>query len=316
MTAMIEVSGLQKFYGRFEALKGISFSVGKGEIVGFLGPNGAGKSTTMKILTGYIAPTVGSFSVAGYDGYRQSLQVRRSIGYLPENAPMYPDMGIIEYLKFVCSIRKLGRSEAKKRIYNVVERVGLGPMIQKNIGELSKGFKQRVGLAQALIHEPPVLILDEPTSGLDPNQIVEIRELIKELGKDRTIILSTHNLPEVRMTCDRMIIIFDGKKVADGTFAEFERRGAAGIRYVVGVKASEAVTASSLQEQLSALAMAQSATLISAQDGTLTVSVDFEGDADHGGAIYGLATASGWQLNELRRDVLDLEKVFHNLTQY
>ncbi|MFT7622275.1 MAG: ABC-2 type transport system ATP-binding protein [Myxococcota bacterium] len=314
MTAMIEVSGLRKFYGQFEALKDISFTVGKGEIVGLLGPNGAGKSTTMKILTGYISATSGSYSVAGFDGYSQSLEARRNIGYLPETNPLYPDMGIVEYLKFVCEIRKIARRDRKKRIDHIVEVVGLGPMIRKNIGELSKGYRQRVGLAQALIHEPRVLILDEPTSGLDPNQIVEIRNLIKELGKEHTIILSTHNLPEVRMTCDRVIIIARGEKVADGTADELELRGSEESRIIVTARINGGGAEAALAG-LRGIAGVERAEHQGAADGAERFVLTTSGGDDVGEAVYQLATRSDWTLRELRRDVMDLEKIFYNLTQ-
>ncbi len=314
MTAMIEVSGLRKFYGQFEALKDISFTVGKGEIVGFLGPNGAGKSTTMKILTGYISASAGSYSVAGFDGYSQSLEARRRVGYLPETNPLYPDMGIVEYLKFVCEIRKIPRRERKKRIDRMVDVVGLGPMIRKDIGELSKGYRQRVGLAQALIHEPPVLILDEPTSGLDPNQIVEIRNLIKELGKEHTIILSTHNLPEVRATCSRMIIISDGRKVADGTAEELEASGSEQSRFVVRARVNGTGPDGAVAN-LQGIGGVATVEHTGSSEGAERFVVTAEGDKDVGEAIYEVATSHGWALRELRRDVMDLEKIFHQLTQ-
>ncbi len=315
MSSVIEVSGLRKFYGPFEALKGISFSVGTGEIVGFLGPNGAGKTTTMKILTGYISATAGSFSVAGHDGFTDSLELRRKIGYLPENAPLYPDMGIVEYLNFVCQIRKIPRSSRKSRIDKMVEVTGLTPMIRKNIGELSKGFRQRVGLAQAMIHEPPVLILDEPTSGLDPNQIVEIRNLIRDLGQERTIVLSTHNLPEVQMTCSRMIIISNGVKVADGTAEELEAQGSKEGRFIVAAKLNGSGPEGAL-EKLRALTGVTGADHFGTRGGAERFVVTTAGDSDVSEDIYSLASSSNWVLSELRRDVMDLEKIFHNLTQH
>ena len=312
---MIEVDGLRKFYGPFEALKGISFSVGKGEIVGFLGPNGAGKTTTMKILTGYISATAGSCRVAGYDSFSESLKVRQNIGYLPENAPLYPDMGIVEYLRFVCDIRRIPRSERKSRIGEIVSRVGLMPMIKKNIGELSKGYRQRVGLAQALIHKPPVLILDEPTSGLDPNQIVEIRQLIKELGEERTIILSTHNLPEVRMTCSRMIIIANGKKVADGTAEQLESEGITEPRFIVSARLPDGTDAAAGRATLMGVSGVK-AVEVRTTDDVVEYSVVAQDSRDLREAVYAATSGAGWTLRELRQDVMDLEKIFHNLTQY
>ncbi|MFT5431576.1 MAG: ABC-2 type transport system ATP-binding protein [Myxococcota bacterium] len=315
--AMIEVQELRKFYGSFEALKGISFTVGRGEIVGLLGPNGAGKTTTMKILTGYISATSGWFGVAGFDGFKDSLSVRKNIGYLPENAPLYPDMGIVEYLKFVCEVRRIPRRERKERIDKMIQLVGLTPMVRKNIGELSKGFRQRVGLAQAMIHEPPVLILDEPTSGLDPNQIVEIRKLIKDLGENRTIILSTHNLPEVRMTCSRMIIISNGRKVADGSAEELERDGREATRLQLTVKLGSAAEAEVVAAQLGQIDKVANVTQLGqAGSNQWQFAVDSMGNADLRPAVYDVVKGEGWGLLELRTDVMDLEKIFHKLTQY
>jgi ABC-2 type transport system ATP-binding protein len=312
---MIQVEGLTKYYGSVEALRDVSFSVGKGEIVGFLGPNGAGKTTTMKILTGFISATSGTFRVAGYDGSMQSLQVRRNIGYLPENAPLYPDMGMIEYLNFVCAIRRIPRSQHKIRIDEMVTKCGLGPMAHKDIGQLSKGYRQRVGLAQAMIHQPPILILDEPTSGLDPNQIVEIRNLIKDLGKERTIILSTHNLPEVQMTCTRMIIISEGRKVADGTAEELQNQSSENSGFVVEFDSRAGASSTDIQAALSSLAGVDSVADHPPTAGGHCFSLAGTGSG-LSSAIFELAVSSGWVVTELRRDTENLEKIFTRLTQY
>jgi len=314
-TSMIEVENLRKFYGSVEALRGISFTVGRGEIVGFLGPNGAGKTTTMKILTGYISATAGSYRIAGFDGFTESLSVRENIGYLPENAPLYPDMGVVEYLEFVCRIRRVPKAEWDTRIASIIERCGLQAMAHKDIGALSKGYRQRVGLAQAMIHDPPILILDEPTSGLDPNQIVEIRNLIKELGKDRTIILSTHNLPEVQMTCTRMIIISDGRKVADGTADELQQQGE-DSRFIASVRLPADTSPQEAASQLEGLPNVSGVQVLPSVDDTFRAALTAEGTADLSDNIFQHVTAKGWALTELRRDVADLEKVFHKLTQY
>ncbi len=216
----IEVSHLTKFYGEQAAVNDISFSVGKGEIVGFLGPNGAGKSTTMKIITGFIPSTSGEVKVCGIPVDIDSLETRRKIGYLPENNPLYLDMYVREYLEFVGKIYHV--SNLKKRVDEMIQQVGLEVEQNKKIGMLSKGYRQRVGLAQAIIHDPEVLILDEPTSGLDPNQLVEIRELIRQIGKSKTVMLSTHIMQEVEAICDRVIIIKTGKIVADNTASELQ----------------------------------------------------------------------------------------------
>lgn len=214
----IEVRDLTKYYGDFQALRGISFDVHRGEIVGFLGPNGAGKSTTMKILTCYMAATTGSAKVMNIDVTEDSIGVRARIGYLPESVPLYDQMVVFDYLDHLAELRGVPSSKREAAVTHAVEVCGLGPVVAKKIDELSKGYRQRVGLAQALVHSPDVLILDEPTSGLDPNQIVDIRELIRSIGKEKTVLLSTHILQEIEALCDRVILINGGTVVADGSF--------------------------------------------------------------------------------------------------
>lgn len=220
---MIRAESLSKRYGEAEALRDASFAIKRGEIVGFLGPNGAGKTTTMKILTCFIAPTSGKASVSGCDVQLDPVGARKNIGYLPEHNPLYTEMLVTEYLEYAAAMRGIRGNDAKRRIRAVVEETDLGPKFGAEIRELSKGYRQRVGLAQALLHEPPILILDEPLSGLDPNQARGVRELIRELGRERTVILSTHHLPEVETTCDRVLIISGGKIVADSTPQELKR---------------------------------------------------------------------------------------------
>ena len=212
---MIEVKNLTKRYGLTVAVDNVSFDANAGEVLGFLGPNGAGKTTTMRILTCYLSADEGTAKVAGYDVFEESIEVRKRIGYLPESAPLYMDMGVIDYLKFIAQIRHIPKSQRQERIKAVIDTCGLEKVIQKDVGELSRGYRQRLGLAQSLIHDPPILILDEPTSGLDPSQIIEIRNLIKAIGKEKTIIFSTHILPEVSATCSRILIINDGQIVAN-----------------------------------------------------------------------------------------------------
>ena len=214
---MIEVSGITKEFGRFTAVNGLSFSVAKGEVLGFLGPNGAGKTTTMRILTGFIPATRGTAVVAGHDILSEPLQAKRKIGYLPESPPLYPEMTVFDYLEFVSRIKDVPRERRKARITESLEKCSLTDVRDKLLGKLSRGYRQRVGLAQALVHEPEVLILDEPTAGLDPKQINETRALIRSLGGDHTVVLSTHILPEVVMTCDRVVILNKGSVVAQGT---------------------------------------------------------------------------------------------------
>lgn len=216
----IEIRHVTKVYGQQKALDDVSLNIGSGEIVGLLGPNGAGKSTLMKILTGYIFPTAGQAIVAGHDIFRHPLAVKRSIGYLPENNPLYHDMHVPEFLMFVAGIYKVPNK--RQRVHEIIEITGLTTEAHKKIGALSKGYRQRVGLAQAIIHDPTILILDEPTSGLDPNQIIEIRELIKQLGRKKTILLSTHIMQEVEAICNRVVIIHKGKLVADGSPQELQ----------------------------------------------------------------------------------------------
>lgn len=213
----IRIENLTKYYGQQAAVKDISFEINTGEIVGFLGPNGAGKSTTMKMITTYLTPSSGKIYVNDLDTEENSLEVRRKIGYLPEQNPLYLDMNVLDYLEFAADLESVPKERITKSIKRMVDVCGLGEVQHKDIGELSKGFKQRVGLAQAMIHNPEVLILDEPTSGLDPNQILEIRKLIKQLGKEKTLVLSTHILQEVEATCDRVLIIDKGEIVADGS---------------------------------------------------------------------------------------------------
>lgn len=223
----IKVQNLSKVYGTQRAVDNISFEVNKGEIIGFLGPNGAGKSTTMKILTGYIPATEGTAEVNGLDVKTSPMQVKTHIGYLPEHNPLYLDMYVKEFLDFAGSLYGLKGRTLQIKIDETIERVGLGLEKHKKIGQLSKGYRQRVGLAQALIHNPDVLILDEPTTGLDPNQLVEIRDLIKNVGKDKTVIFSTHIMQEVEAICDRVVIINRGKIVADSTLSELKKGGKA-----------------------------------------------------------------------------------------
>jgi ABC-2 type transport system ATP-binding protein len=216
------VDDLTKTYGKFKALDHISFTVQPGEIIGFLGPNGAGKSTTMKILTCFMAATAGTAKVAGFDVHQDSAEVRKRVGYLPENVPLYDGMLVWDYLTFISEVRRVPKPERKARINEVIERTGLKNVVHRAISELSKGYRQRVGLAQAIIHKPDVLILDEPTTGLDPNQIIEIRDVIKEIGQEKTIIFSTHILQEISAVCDRIVILNRGQIAADGTLAELE----------------------------------------------------------------------------------------------
>jgi ABC-2 type transport system ATP-binding protein len=232
---VIEVENVTKYYGNFRALDGITFTVQDGDVLGLLGPNGAGKTTAMRILTCFLPATSGTARVAGFDVFDDSFEVRRRLGYLPETPPVYPEMTVASYLSFVADLREVPWAEKRARIDEVIIRTALQEMVYRVIGTLSKGYRQRVGLAQAMIHNPRVLILDEPTVGLDPNQIIEIRHLIKDLAKDHTIILSTHILSEVSMTCNKAVIINDGRIVAVDTVENLQRQGEA-IKYRLVIK--------------------------------------------------------------------------------
>lgn len=309
---MIQVENLTKDYGPTRAVDRVTFNVRKGEVLGFLGPNGAGKSTTMKILTCYLAPTGGTAKVAGFDVFDNSLEVRRRIGYLPEDTPIYRDMTVVEFLRFAAEVRGMDATKREQRIKEIGGRCGLGDVAGKLVGELSKGYRQRVGLAQAMLHDPDVVILDEPTSGLDPNQIVEIRSLIKDIGKEKTVILSTHILPEVQATCDRIVIISNGKLVADGTPGELRARER-GSRYRVVVEAN-GVSWDLIKSRLGTLSGVSSCEKVSGEDGSHAFSIDAQGDDDLRKALFRAAVDNRWTLLELVRESASLEDVFRNLT--
>jgi ABC-2 type transport system ATP-binding protein len=309
---MIEVDGLTKDYGATRAVDQVSFSVRKGEVLGFLGPNGAGKSTTMKILTCFLSPSAGRAKVAGYDVFDESLEVRRRIGYLPEDTPIYRDMTVLEFLEFAADMRGMDSATSPGRIKEIGERCGLGEVAGKLVGELSKGYRQRVGLAQAMLHDPDILLLDEPTSGLDPNQIVEIRSLIREIGREKTVILSTHILPEVQATCSRILIISGGKLVADGT-PEALRAREKGGRYRVVVE-SNGVIREAIRDRLAALPGVARCEIIGGEDGTHAFALDAAAASDLRKPIFRAAVDNRWTLLELLRESASLEDVFRNLT--
>jgi ABC-2 type transport system ATP-binding protein len=311
---MIEVQNLLKDYGPIRALAGVTFQVQRGEVVGFLGPNGAGKTTCMKILTGFLAASSGQVTIAGKDVVEDGVEVRRRIGYLPENAPVYPDMKVREYLAFVAGIRGLPAGDVARRIHEVALRVGIVNVLGQEIGTLSKGYRQRTGLAQAMIHDPEILILDEPTSGLDPNQIVEIRALIRDLGKDRTVILSTHNLPEVTATCNRILLIHRGRLVADGTPESISAAHGGGNLFRVEVLRNDANLPPA--DGLARLPLVKAVVPVErAGVPSQAFVLEAEGDADLRSGIFDLAVKSGWTLLEMRRERLDLEGIFQRLTQ-
>jgi len=310
---MIEVSGLSKSYGHIRALDGVGFEVPRGEVLGFLGPNGAGKTTTMKILTCFIAPTEGQVKVAGHDVGQNPLEVRRKVGYLPENAPLYRDMRVGEYLDFVGRVRGMEPEARRRGAARVVDHCGLGDVIDQEIRTLSKGFRQRAGLAQAMIHDPEILILDEPTSGLDPNQIAEIRELIREIGRERTVILSTHHLTEVQAVAGRVLIINRGRLVADGRPGEIGGdRGGAVYRVVLRPMDGGFAAAAEAFAAIPGTRGFEEEPAVGGKELVLTLRGD--GSSDLRAAIFEAAVARGFTLLELGLKKVDLEAVFRRLT--
>ena len=308
---MIEVNDLTKRFARHEAVRGISFSVAKGEIVGFLGPNGAGKTTTLRMLTGYLPPTSGSARIAGFDIFRQSIDARKKIGYMPENVPLYEDMRVREYLKFRAQLKGLGTSDTRKRVGYVIDTCGLEGVRRKMIKTLSKGYRQRVGLADALVHDPELLILDEPTNGLDPNQIRQIRQLIRQLADSHTVLVSTHILSEVEMTCNRVIIIDTGKiKAADTPQNLIGQMRAAG-RVQVELQADSEVASGAIS-RLDRVKKVSPETL---EDGWVRHTVWVDSGTDARERIHNLAAQYGWPMRSLFRHEATLEDVFVELTR-
>jgi ABC-2 type transport system ATP-binding protein len=309
---MIKVEGLTKRYARTVAVDNISFEVEKGGIVGFLGPNGAGKTTTMRVLTCFLPPTSGSASVAGFDVLEHPLEVKKRIGYLPETPPLYPEMEVHEYLTFVGRLKGISSSDVAKRVDEVSERCAVADVRTKLIGKLSKGYRQRVGLAQAIIHNPEVLVLDEPTSGLDPKQIIETRELIRSLAGDHTIILSTHILSEIEHSCDKVIIISQGKLVATDTVANLTNRlrGSEAVAVDIEVALPEADVRSRLEQ----VAGVSRVMYKESRDGRHIFEVEsLQGRSVRADLARAVVNA-GWNLNELRTIGLSLETIFLQLT--
>lgn len=313
---MIEVSQLSKRYGDIDALKGISFEVRRGEIVGFLGPNGAGKSTCLKIMTCFIPPSSGTVKIAGMDVSQKSREVRNRFGYLPENAPLYSEMITYDYLKHVGALRGLSGKKLTESLALVAEKCGVTSVLGQVVGTLSKGYRQRVCLAQALIHDPEILVLDEPTVGLDPNQVVEIRSLIKELGSERTVILSSHILPEVLATCDRILIIHRGRLVANGTPEQLQREQAENPPVVLRIATDGAPAEQAVLEVLQGQPWVEQ---VRTRPVGLANEMEFElrgrADEDNREKTVSVAMDNKWKLLEVRRELLDLEGLFRKLTQ-
>ncbi|MFP4013430.1 MAG: ABC transporter ATP-binding protein [Chitinispirillaceae bacterium] len=308
---MLEVKNLNKKFGQVHAVKDLNFQIPKGEVFGFLGPNGAGKTTTMRIITCFIPATSGNILVDGLDTTEHSLQVRQKIGYLPENTPLYNDMTVQEYMNFVGEVRGLDGSRLKSRIDEMFSVCGLTKMIDRQIGRLSKGYRQRVGLAQAMIHNPDLLILDEPMSGLDPNQIIEIRNLIKQIGKEKTVIYCSHILSEVSATCNKILIISEGSIVASGAPEELTEGYESGAHYNVKVKGEKI----SVENGLSDIDGVSTVQLKEIEPGWYNALIQTADKEDIGEKIFRCAVDKGWSLAELRRESASLEEVFTQLTR-
>ncbi len=308
---MIEVQNLSKNYGSVTAIQDVSFRVDKGEIVGFLGPNGAGKTTTMRILTCFCPPTSGTARVAGFDVFESSLEVRRRVGYLPENVPLYPDQTVWSYLNFMAEVRRLGKTERKTQVARVMEECGLDTVNGRIIGKLSKGFRQRVGIAQALVHRPEVLILDEPTIGLDPKQIIEIRQLIRSLAGDRTVIISTHILPEVSMICGRALIINQGRIVAADSPENLTAQLQKGLRVDVQVEGGAPEEVKEILGRVDGVARVEVERTVSPT--TTAFRVDSRDRADIRRELARAIVERGWGLLELRTIDMSLEDIFLQL---
>ncbi len=309
---MIEIKNLSKYYGDTLAVDNVSFEVQQGEILGFLGPNGAGKTTTVRIVTGFLPPSAGSVSVDGYDVSVSPMETRKRIGYLPENTPLYMEMNVVDHLRFIVDMRRDGITNVSARLKDVIDRCGLGDVTHKDIGELSKGYRQRVGLAQAMVHDPPILILDEPTVGLDPNQIVEIRQLIKDLGKEKTVILCSHILPEVEATCGRVVIISNGRIAADGSPKELRASSEGKVTIFMQVKGAGPDIAGQLIE-ISGVENVADARPLGEDISEFTIETFRDSDPREG--LFKYCVDNNLVLLEMSRKEISLEDVFRDLTR-
>lgn len=312
---MIEVQGLNKFYGDFQVLKDLNFSIRQGEVLGLLGPNGAGKTTTMRILTCFLEPTSGNIQVGDYNVRDHPLQIKNMVGYLPESAPLYKDMLVYDYLEYVAAIRGLEGRFRSERIAAMIKLCGLAEVAHKAVHELSKGYKQRVGLAHAMMGDPEILVLDEPTSGLDPNQIIEIRQLIKEIGREKTVVFSTHILSEAEATCDRIVIINRGAIVADGPTEKLLREvGGAGIVDVVVRDADPAAVRAALAA-VPGVDEVEEMRPEDGEDGLVGMAVFSAGEPDIRPELYRVIRDRGWELLDFHRRASSLENIFAQLTR-
>jgi ABC-2 type transport system ATP-binding protein len=309
---MIEISDVTKDYGDLRALDHVSLTIRSGEILGLLGPNGAGKTTILRIVTGYLAPTGGSVTTKGLSIEKDTLEIKKLIGYLPEEAPLYRDMLVYDYLQYVAAIRGIAPEKRDRRLRELSDTCGLHEVMHRSISELSKGFKQRVGLAHAMMSDPEILILDEPTSGLDPNQIVEIRDIIRQIGKQKTVVLSTHILSEVEATCDRVVIINRGRIVADGSTAEIKKSSES--EYILNISLSGAETGD-VQALLSPVAGVAEVRPLGKTNGETAFKVVCRTPSDIRGEIYRLIKQKEWVLLAFTQEYKSLEKIFGELTK-
>jgi ABC-2 type transport system ATP-binding protein len=309
---MIHVENLTKYYNQLCAVDQINFDIQKGEILGLLGPNGAGKTTTLRMLTGYLQPSSGSINIKGLSIDKHVLEIKKLLGYLPESAPLYHDMLVFDYLKYVAAIREIDSGQKLPRIRQLADLCGINEVMSQPIGELSKGYKQRVGLAHAMMNDPEVLIFDEPTSGLDPNQIVEIRKIIKEIGKEKTIILSTHILSEAEATCDRIVIINQGQIVADGSTADLKQSlSSKNMMHLCLQNADFKI----VEANLSALDGVESVTKIQETDSELEVSITCQSAGDLRPDVYRKIKETDWILLDFHQETQTLENIFRELTK-
>lgn len=309
---MIHVENLTKYYSQLCAVDQINFDIQKGEILGLLGPNGAGKTTTLRMLTGYLQPSSGSINIKGLSIDKHVLEIKKLLGYLPESAPLYHDMLVFDYLKYVAAIREIERGQQLPRIRQLADLCGINEVMSQPIGELSKGYKQRVGLAHAMMNDPEVLIFDEPTSGLDPNQIVEIRKIIKEIGKEKTIILSTHILSEAEATCDRIVIINQGQIVADGSTENLKQ--SLSSKNIIHL-CLQNVDFKVVEANLSALEGIESVTKVKETDSELDVSLSCQSADDLRPIVYRKIKETDWVLLDFHQETQTLENIFRELTK-
>jgi len=309
---MIAIQNLTKYYGRVCAVDRISLQIRKGEIVGLLGPNGAGKSSTLRMLTCFLLPSEGSIKVKGFDIHDHALEIKRLIGYLPESAPLYQDMLVYDYLQFVARVRGLGAARREERIRELCVRCGLREVMHKSVHEISRGYKQRVGLAHAMLGDPEILVLDEPTAGLDPNQIVEIRDIIREIGKEKTVILSTHILSEAEATCDRVVIIHNGAIVADGGTQELKQEAGGAYEIHLSLQSTDF---HAVKSALGSVPGVRELLRKEAGPSTLDIRLSCGGERDVRPAVYQIVKQQGWGLLEFRRESRTLEHIFRELTK-